>query len=72
MEAMMLAELTHTVTIAEAGRRAGVHVNSIRNWIERGHVEVVATPLGRVVVRESLEEFLRNRTQREIEIPAGL
>jgi len=68
----MVVETLPTLTIAEAARQAAMHPNSLRYWIERGHVEAVTTPLGRVIVRESLEEFLRNRTQREIEIPAGL
>ena len=63
----MIAELTNTdaATIAEAARRGGVHVNTVRKWIDRGHLQVVATPLGRVIVRESLEDFLRDRAQVE-------
>lgn len=61
----MIAELTHTdaATIAEAARRGGVHVNTVRKWIDRGHLQVVATPLGRVIIRESLEQLLRDRAQ---------
>ncbi len=53
--------LSNTITISEAARRAGFSANALRYWIDRGHVEVVATPLGRVVVQKSLEAFLQHR-----------
>jgi len=68
----MLAELSHTITIAEGARQAGFSANAMRYWIARGHVQVVATPLGRVIVRESLEEFLRSRSARAIANAASL
>ncbi len=68
----MIGELTSTISISDAARRAGMTPNGLRYWLEREQVETIKTPLGRVIVQESLEAFLRNRTQREIEIPAGL
>ena len=53
-----------TITIAEAGRRAGVVPNTVRQWIAAGKVKSVPTPLGRLVVTGSLEEYVRIR-QRE-------
>ncbi len=63
----MLAELTHTITIAEGARQAGFSANAMRYWIDRGHVQVVATPYGRAIVRESLEVFLARRAERHAE-----
>ena len=60
----MIAEMTQTISIAEAARRAGMHPNTLRYWIQRRCLETVGTPLGRVVVRESLDEFLRDREQK--------
>ena len=68
----MLAELARTVTIAQASRRAGTHVNTIRRWIETGRIHAVETPLGKVVDSESLEEFLRSRAARAIANAASL
>jgi transposase-like protein len=60
----MLAELTQsTTTIAEGARQAGVSPNAVRKWIRAGHIEAVPTPLGKLVVRESLNEYLRDRAQ---------
>lgn len=62
----MLAELADTVTVADASRRAGAHVNTIRNWIAAGRIQAIETPYGKVVDTRSLEEFLRTREgQRE-------
>ena len=68
----MVTQMMETITISEAARLGCMTPNGLRYWIERGAIETVRTPLGRVVVRESFEGFLRNRTQREIEIPASL
>jgi len=61
--AHMVAELADTMTISEAARYSAMTPNGLRYWIERGEVETIRTPLGRVVVRESFESFLRNRAQ---------
>jgi len=68
----MLAELNSTITIAEAARQAGFSANAMRYWIRRGQVDAINTPLGRLIVRESLEEFLRDRAERAIETTARL
>ncbi len=57
----MTAKMAHCLTIAEAARRAEMHPNNLRYWMRRGAVETVQTPLGRVVVRDSLEEFVKLR-----------
>ena len=57
----MLTNLGATVTIAEAARRMRITPNGLRYWIERGRIETVPTPLGRLVVEESLSAFLRER-----------
>ncbi len=60
----MSATYQDTISIAQAARQADdVHPNTVRDWIRRGYVDSVLTPLGKVVVRESLEEFLRARSQ---------
>ena len=71
MSATILTEATTTVTsaitgavtIAEAATLAGMTRNGLRWHVDRGHIDVIGTPYGRAVVRESLEEFLRNRAQ---------
>lgn len=57
----MLAELSGTTTIAESARRAHLSPQTLRYHIKRGQIETVMTPLGRLVIRKSLEEFLQNR-----------
>ncbi len=49
------------ITIARAAREAGMTTNGMRYHLERGRVETQQTPLGRVVVRKSLEQFLEGR-----------
>jgi len=61
--AVGIRQQTTTISIARAAREAGVHVNTVRRWIDGGHVAVVPTVYGRMVLMESLEEFLRNRAQ---------
>ena len=53
-----------TVTIAEGARRAGMTANGLRYWISRGAVSTVPTPLGRVVVKDSLDRFLESRKEK--------
>lgn len=60
---MKASQFAGTITIAEAARLSGVHPNSLRYWINRGDVETVPTPLGKLVVRESLNEYLRTREE---------
>lgn len=56
------------VTIAESARRLGITPNGLRYWIRRGHIETVATPLGRVVLAESLRAFIASREVGQTEI----
>ncbi len=46
-----------TTTIDEAVRRLDMSPNGLRYWIRRGRIRTVVTPLGRVVLEESLREF---------------
>jgi len=57
----MVVEAASTMTIAEAARRADMHPNSLRYWIERGVLKTHATPLGRLVDRQSFEDFVSAR-----------
>lgn len=63
----MVAQLANTITIAEAARRLSLSPTTMRYWIRRGQVETISTPLGKLVVTESLEEFRRNRSERQEE-----
>ncbi len=65
----MIAEMTQAdvVTIAAAARATGAHTNTIRSWIARGDLQAVQTPLGRVVLKESLDAFLAIRAERQSE-----
>ena len=65
----MVAQLADTITIAEAARRVGLSPTTMRYWIRRGHLETVMTPLGKVVVTESVEEFQRTRAEEAKGIP---
>jgi len=51
------------ITIAEAAQRANMTRNGLRWHVDRGRIQVIGTPYGRAVVRESLEQFLRDRAQ---------
>jgi len=68
----MIAEFTRTMSIADAARRADMTPNGLRWHIDRGQVETIRTPLGRVIVRESFEAFLSRRAERAIARPAVL
>jgi len=57
----MIAMQEAVMTIAEAAQRANMTRNGLRYWVDRGHIRVVGTPYGRLVVRASFEEFLRQR-----------
>lgn len=59
----MIAQLADTITIAESARAAQLAPQTLRYHIRRGQIETVMTPLGRLVIRQSLENFLRNRAQ---------
>ncbi len=65
----MLAELAQTTTIAEGARMAGLAPQTLRYHIRRGQIETVMTPLGRLILRNSLEKFLRSRADEAKEIP---
>jgi len=54
-----------TITIAEGARRVDISANGLRHWIRKGELDVVPTPLGNLVVKRSLEEFLKQRLERE-------
>jgi hypothetical protein len=60
----MTTDLTHTISIASAARHAAIHPNAVRDWLRRGLVEGVRTPLGTVVVANSLEAYLQRRKHR--------
>ena len=68
----MIAELTSMMSIADAARRADMTPNGLRWHIERGQIETIRTPLGRVIVRDSFEAFLRSRAERAIANAASL
>lgn len=61
-EAALAAETIGTKRAAEI---AAVAERTIRNWIEKGYLEVVPTLHGRQIVRASLDGYLR---QREMEL----
>jgi len=70
-EVRMLTQMADTVTIAESGRRAGMHPNNIRYWVLKGRLEAIPTPLGKVITRASLERFLEDRERRQKETVAS-
>ncbi len=59
----MATDLTKTISIAAAARQAAVHPNSVRDWLRRGLVEGVRTPIGTVIVSRSLDAYLQRREQ---------
>ncbi len=54
-------QFADTVTIADGARQARLSPHTLRYHIKRGQIETMMTPLGRLVIRESLETFLRSR-----------
>ncbi len=62
---MIATQEQSVMTIAEAAQLAHMTRNGLRYWVDRGHIRVVFTPYGRLVVRESFEEFLRQRAADE-------
>ena len=53
------------LTITEAADELGVSPNSIRRWIDLGHIEAWKTPGGhRKVSRRALNDFLTDREGR--------
>jgi len=61
MEVDVTAVMVPTLTIAEAARRASMHPNTLRYWIDKGMIEVDVTVLGRVVRADSFDRFLASR-----------
>jgi len=57
----MVVEMRDTITIAEAARKTGLTSNGLRHWIFKGEIEIVQTPLGRLVVAKSFDAFLEKR-----------
>jgi len=57
----MAVEMKDTITIAEAARKTGITSNGLRHWIFKGDIETIETPLGKLVVAKSFDEFLEER-----------
>ncbi len=63
----VIIELSDTLRIVDAAKEAGYTPNGLRYWIGNGTIATVRTPLGRLVLRESLQEFLESRAERHSE-----
>jgi predicted site-specific integrase-resolvase len=63
----VIIELSDTLRIVDAAKEAGYTPNGLRYWIGNGTIATVRTPLGRLVIRESLQEFLESRAERHSE-----
>ena len=56
-----VANMTRMLSIAQAARESGVHVNTVRRWIDTGRLDAIQTFYGRAIPRESFEELMRQR-----------
>lgn len=61
----MVLELGHTTTIVDAAKQLQIHPNSVRYFLDRGRLDAVVTPLGRVVVQESIDRLRVEREERQ-------
>ena len=63
---MPTAELTRLIPIGQAARMLGCSVTWARKLGARGDLEVVDTPLGRLVSPESLEAYAARRSAEQL------
>ena len=63
---MPTAELIRLIPIGQAARMLGISVTWARKLGERGELEIVDTPLGRLVLPESLEAYAARRSAEQL------
>ena len=51
----------HTMSVSQAARLAGVTPAAVRQWLRQGRLSAGETPLGRLIPRRELEQFIAAR-----------
>ena len=52
------------LTPAQAARRLGVSVESVRGWLKSGRLKCITTPLGRLIFVSEVERLITERQQK--------
>ena len=58
------------VGVSAAARQLGCSVTRVRMLGERGEIEVLSTPLGRLIPQSSIEAYQRRRAAKREKVPA--
>ena len=65
-----MVQMTDMIPVSAAARQLGCSVTWVRMLGERGELEVLSTPLGRLIPRSSIEAYQRWRAAKRDKIPA--